>query len=301
LSRRHRRNSPSRATSLLLVGMAAVVLADVAMADLAATSAPRPTLSRRIRTRPFANKNVWMKDSEGSAYVPRNRSIWLSDDNARAVYEVNAITGGLKRMIGRAQFENARRAGGGPRAGADRTRDFESMAYDRTHDALYVFSGPCCAPSVLPTVFRLKRNAGGVFHVASYRILPRNADFNGAAWNPASGKIVVAHDEDFRTYDFTKNRLGGIFHVRNLVGVSGMGFSPDGASLFVTTDEERLRRVKWRTKRLFQGWNFDLTRFGIRDSRAVELINGRLYVSDGADSRANTDPFKYAVYVIRLN
>jgi hypothetical protein len=286
---------------LLLVGIVVALFADVAMADLVVTSAPHPTLARRIRTRPFANKNVWMRDSEGSAYVPRNRSIWLSDDNARAVYEVNAVTGALKRMIGSAQFESARRAGGGPRAGADRTRDFESMAYDRRHDALYVFSGPCCAPSVLPTVFRLKRNASGVFHVVSYRRLPGTSDFNGAAWNPASGNLVVVHDEAFRTYDYTRNRLGRIFRVRNLVGVSGMVFAPNGASLFVTTDEERLRRVKWRTKKLLPGWNFDLTRFGIRDSRAVELIDGRLFVSDGADSRANTDPFKYAVYVIRLN
>jgi hypothetical protein len=287
--------------SLLLVGLAIGVFTEVGIAAFAATSAPHPTLARRIRTRPFANKNVWMRDSEGSAYVPRNRSIWLSDDNARAVYEVNAITGGLKRMIGSAQFESARRAGGGPRAGVERTRDFESMAYDRRHDALYVFSGRCCGPSVLPTVFRLKRNAGGVFHVVSYRRLPRSADFNGAAWNPASGNIVVAHDDDYRIYDYTRNRLGGVFHVRNLAGVTGMVFTPNGRSLFVTTDDERLRRVNWRTRKLIPGWTFDLTRFGILDSRAVELINGRLYVSDGADKRANTDPFKYAVYVIRTN
>jgi hypothetical protein len=81
--------------SLLLVGLAIGVFTEVGIAVFAATSAPHPTLARRIRTRPFANKNVWMRDSEGSAYVPRNRSIWLSDDNARAVYEVNAITGGL--------------------------------------------------------------------------------------------------------------------------------------------------------------------------------------------------------------
>ena len=275
-----------------------VVLTSLASQDLA-LSALRLQQTRVIRTTPFVNKNVSMRDNEGSAYVPRNRSLWLADDNGRAVYEVNHTTGALKRVIGRTQFEAARRAGGGPRAGVDRTRDFESMAYDRAHDTLYVFSSNCCDPSVLPTAFRLKRNAKGVFHVASYRRLPRTLKVAAAAWNSAKGKIFIGHGKNLRTYNYRKNKLGRIFRVPNLTDITGMGFSPDGRFLIVTTGDEQLRRVRWATKRLVAGWTFGLDRFGIHDSRAVAVIRARFYVSDGDDTRSNADPLKYAVHVLR--
>jgi hypothetical protein len=282
--------------SLILV----VVLMTLASQDNLALAAPQLQRIRAIRTTPFVNKNVSMRDNEGSAYVPRNKSLWLADDNGRrAVYEVNHATGALKRVIGRTQFEAARRAGGGPRAGVNRTRDFESIAYDRAHDALYVFSSNCCDRSVLPTAFRLKRNARGVFRVASYRRLPRTLKVTAAAWNSASGKIFIGQGRNLRSYSYRKNKLGRIFRVPNLIGITGMGFSPDGRFLMVTTGDEQLRRVRWATKRLVAGWTFGLDRFGIHDSRAVALIRARFYVSDGDDARSNADPLKYAVHVLR--
>ena len=239
-----------------------------------------------------------MRDNEGSAYVPRNRSLWLADDNGRAVFEVNPATGGLKRGIGRRQFESAPRLGGGPRAGADRTRDFESIAYDRAHDTLYVFSSTCCGPSSLPAVFRLKRNAHGVFRVASYQPLPDSTRITAAAWNAANGKLYVGFGRDLRTYNYTRNSLGRAFRVPNLTDITGMGFSSNGRTLFVTTGAEQLRRIRWTTKRLVAGWTFGLTSFGVHDSRAVEVIGGRFYVTDGDDARPKTDPLRYAVYVL---
>jgi hypothetical protein len=283
----------TRAAGVVLV----VLFTLVASHELALAAQLQQT--RTIRTTPFANKNVSMRDNEGSAYVPRNQSLWLADDNGRAVYEVNALTGALKRVIGRTQFERARLVGGRlPMAGVDRTRDFESMAYDRAHDALYVFS--CCGPPVLPTVFRLKRNPKGVFHVESYRRLPSTAKISAAAWNPAGGKLFVGHGRDIRSYDYGKNVLGKIFRVPGLIEILGMGFSPNGSNLFVTTANEQLRRVRWATKTLVGGWTFDLTPFGIGDSRAVELIGKRFFVIDGNDARPNGDPLRFAVHVLRV-
>jgi len=45
------------------------------------------------------------------------------------------------------------------------------------------------------------------------------------------------------------------------------------------------------------GWTFDLTPFGVLDSRGVELIGDQFFVSDGADSRPSGDPLEYAVFV----
>jgi len=281
------------------VGLTLVVMLAVVVAQGLALSAPRLQQTRTIRTTPFANRNVSMRDNEGSAYVPRNKSLWLADDNGRAVFEVNPLTGGLKRGIGRQHFESARRPGGGPMAGVDRTRDFESMAYDRAHDTLFVFSSTCCAPSVLPTAFRLKRDARGVFRVDSYQPLPNGTKITAAAWNAANGRLYVGFGSDLRTYDYARNSLGRTFRVPNLTGILGMGFSPDGRYLYVTTGAEQLRRVRWATKRLVAGWTFGLTAFGIHDSRAVEVIDSRFYVVDGDDARSKADPLRYAVHILR--
>lgn len=83
-------------------------------------------------------------------------------------------------------------------------------------------------------------------------------------------------------------------------GITGMSFTPNGADLFLTTKAQKLRRVRWATKRLVPG-TFDLARFGIRDGRAVELIRGRFYVLDGYDGRSDADPRKYAVHVFAVS
>jgi hypothetical protein len=267
---------------------------------LASTSSARLQLARGIRTTPFVHSKVSMRDSEGSAYVPRDRSLWLADDNGRRIYEVNPVTGTLKRSIGRRHFENARRFGGGSAAGVSRTLDLESMAYDRAHDTLYVFSGSCCSSTVKPTVFRLKRNSRGKLYVESYQPLASSANYTAAAWNAANGKIYVGYGHDLRTYSYTTNKAGRAFRVPDLTGITGMSFSPNGADLFVTTFYEQLRRVRWSTKRLVSGWTFDLTRFGIHDARAVEYVGGRFYVSDGDDRRSDADPRKYMVYVFTV-
>jgi hypothetical protein len=176
----------------------------------------------------------------------------------------------------------------------------ESMAYDRAHDTLYVFSGSCCSSTVKPTVFRLKRNDRGKLSVESYQPLASSANYTAAAWNAANGKLYVAHGRDLRTYRYTTNTAGRPFRVPNLTEITGMSFTPDGANLFVTTYYEKLRRVRWSTRRLVSGWTFDLTRYGIHDARAVEYIGGRFYVSDGDDTRSDADPRKYMVYVFSV-
>jgi hypothetical protein len=296
----HQRGTTRVGFFLLAVVLTVAFSVDPAVA-LPPTSTPHLHLARIIRTTPFAKTTVSMRDGEGSAYVPRDRSLWLADDNGQAVYEVNAATGALKRVIGRSRFGSAMRHGGGPVAGPDRTRDLESVAYDRNHDALFVFSGSCCSPSVKPTVFRLKRNSRGKLSVESFQPLPSSANDTAAAWNVANGKLYVGYDTSLRTYHYGANTLGPVFGVPNVSGITGMSFTPNGADLFITTKAQKLRRVRWATKRLVPGWTFGLTRFGIRDGRAVELIGGRFYVLDGYDGRSEADPRKYAVYVFDVS
>lgn len=290
-----------RKTGATVVRSLLVALLVVLVGWVSPALAAQLQLARTIRTSPFAGSTLSMKDSEGSAYVPSDNSLWLADDNGRAVYEIDPITGTLKRKIGRGAFEAALKLGGGPQAGTYRTRDFESMAYDEATDSLYVFSGACCTLSVLPTAFRLKRiGTNGRFEVESYQPLASGADYTAAGWNGGDGKVYVAKGAVLRSYDYVTNTAGAGFKIPLLTGITGMDFSSDGADLYVTTNAEKLRRVDWASKTLVDGWTFDLTAFDVRDSRAVESINGQFYVSDGYDGRPVGDPLRHAVFVFNV-
>lgn len=258
-------------------------------------------LVRTIQTTPFAGSTLVMRDNEGSAYVPRDDSLWLAADNGRAVFEINPSTGALKRKIGKLSFEAAPQLGGGPQAGTWRTRDFESMAYDETTDSLYVFSGPCCTGEVLPTAFRLKRKGNsGTFKVESYQPLAAAATYTAAGWNSGDGKVYVAKGATIRSYDYVTNTAGAGFKIPLLTGITGMDFSSNGADLYASTNQETVRRADWASRSLVSGWTFDLTPFEVRDSRSVELIDGQFYVADGYDGRPLGDPLRYAVFVFSV-
>jgi hypothetical protein len=292
---------PARRGGARLARLLSVALVAVLVGSAAPAYAEQLQLVRTIRTTPFVGSTLVTHDVEGAAYVPRDGSLWISDDNGRAVFEIDPITGALKRKIGRAAFEAAKQFGGGPLAGTWRTRDFESMAYDETTDSLYVFSGPCCNTSVQPTAFRLKRRGNnGTFKVESYQPLVATANYTGAGWNGADGKVYVAKGAVIRSYDYVSNTTSPTFKIPLLSGITGMDFSSDGADLYVSTTAETLRRVDWASKTLVSGWTFDMTPFDVRDSRAVELINGQFYVLDGYDGRPLGDPLRYAIFVFSV-
>ena len=298
----HTRSSSRRAGTVGSVLLVAVLW--VAAPASGATSSPGLQLARTIRTSPFVNSTISMKDAEGSAYVPKDNSIWLADDNGRAIYEVDPTTGNLKRMIGNATFQATPRFGGGQVAGSTRDQDIESMAYDAARDALYVFSGICCSGSSQPTAFRMLRDGSGTFQVESYQPLPTGSDFTASGWNPADGKLYVGVHKDFRSYDYTANSPGPTFQVPTLRAILGMSFSSNGQQLYVahhdSSGNAQLSVVDWGTKTLVPGWTFTLTSFGIRDSRAVEMINGQFYILDGYDGRAKGDPLRHALYVFNV-
>jgi WD40 repeat protein len=236
-----------------------------------------------------------MGDNEGSSFVPSDNSLWLADDGKKRIYEVNPATGALKRTIARRVFDEALKFGGGPPAGKTRTNDFEAIAYDRANDVLYVFSGPCCNSSTLPTVFRLKRRSGQ-FQVDSYQPLASGADYTAAAWSPTDKKVYVGKGRYVQSFDYATRTTGGLLKI-GVTGITGMDFSPDGASLFVTNNKEKLVRVDWSTRTPVSGETLDLTPFGVRDSRAVAAVGARFFVSDGYDARATEDPLRHAVFV----
>ena len=82
----------------------------------AAQTSPHLKLVGVIRTTPFVHTQISMRDGEGSAYVPRDHSLWLAYDGTDAIFEVAPRTGIQTGDRGEA-FRSAHRFGGGPRAG----------------------------------------------------------------------------------------------------------------------------------------------------------------------------------------
>ncbi len=215
--------------------------------------------------------------------------------------------------------------GAGPLPIEANYNDLEALAYDKAHDRLYAFSGSS-GPSKR-TVFRLARGADGRFHPDAYQELPGSfadgtpvTDATAAAWNPADGNLYVGFQRTIRQFTFETNMLGDTPNVDRwtipgsvLGGVHGMTFDPSGGELITVWGiapgtkphtRSELVRLTWpadpaapRTQ--VPGWGaIDLTPFDIVNARDVELIDGRLYIGDGADTRAATDPHRYAVFVL---
>jgi len=300
LSRQPLRRLLTLGVLVALVLAAGAGLASDALAALPVTSTPELSLDHLLVTTPFVGSAVSVKDDEGSAYVARDNSLWLVDDDGRMIYEVNPDTGALKRTITRSQLAATTIFSGTATAGTDRNRDLESLAYDRATDTLYAFSGSCCTSTVLPTVFRLTRRNGSL-QLDSYQPLPTGSDFTAADWNPADHKLYVGISKTIRTYNYSTNAMGSTFQVSGLTGIQGFDFSADGSDLFVARSPAQLSRVDWATKTLVPGWTFDLTKFGMLDARAAALINDRFYVSDGYDHRAAGDPKSHAVFVFDVS
>ena len=263
---------------------------------------PGLALSRTFTAAPFSNTAVKAHDLEGSAYVPSNDALWLSDDNSDRVYEVDATTSILRRALPRADFADALPVGGvGTPAGLTRSDDLESIAYDPTGDVLYQFSGNCCGVAPFdPTVYRLMRDVDGNFQVESYQALPEGTDPTGAGWRPGVG-LFFTHGGGVASYNYASNTISAPTVVTGIDGgMTGVTFTPDGKQMIVTTTTERLQVIDVATWTVVPGFDFDLTPYGIVDARAVELVDGQLFVSDGYDFRALGDPLEYAVFVFDI-
>ena len=270
----------------IVAAVLSVAYAGAARADV------RLQVNRVIPTTPFLNSTVNIEDGEGMAYVPITDSLWIADDTADRIFEVDRITGTLLSYIEKSTLALAVEFEGTTEAGVSRAADLEGLAYDPVNDVLYAFSTDCC-PSPA-TVFRLVRSSPGqAFRAETYRALPSGfrpgAAFAGAAFHPTEG-LYVAGGAEIRPYDYVTNTLGEPVAIDPQItgAIFGMGFSLDGGELWVVTSADKVYRIDWASKQLVPGQAFELLAFDITDGRALEVIDNQLYVVDGAGSLAVT-------------
>ncbi len=288
---------------VIVSGLAPAVIVPTPATALSDPTIPWLTLNRTITSQPWGGSTTKAFDLEGSAYLHFDHTLWVVDDQRDAAYEIDPVTGKLLHSITQASFAGAKPFGGtAPLAGTSRADSFSSVAYDLINDTLYIFSGNCCGVAPFdPAVFRLTRNASGVFTVDSYQPLPEGTDAS-AAGVVLGGKLYFGKGQKIRTYDYATNTIGANITITGAgTAINGMAFAdPDTDTMLVTTADNTLVKVDAATWSAVPGWNFDLAPFGILNPTSVEVVGDRLFITDGYDARPAGDPLKYAIFVLDL-
>ncbi|MEP6624950.1 MAG: hypothetical protein ABJC79_10935, partial [Acidimicrobiia bacterium] len=205
-------------------------------------------------------------DIEGIGYVPGDTSMWIADDNADRLWEINPTTGAYKSQLrggnqssnsANVDFTTATQVGTGLTCGQaldgaivgdtaaleclSRTDDFESVIYDSSADVLYLTSGNCCTAGLPanypyhPTVYKLTKNVAGHtghFWPESWQALPEGQDPTAAGWRPGTG-MYFGKGTKIKTYDYATNTFGSDISL-GVSPVVGIDFV-DANTAFVTT------------------------------------------------------------------
>ena len=187
---------------------ASVLVAMGGTAHAVTSNPPNPqlTFAGTQTSHPFPGAPGTASDIEGLGYVPSDTSMWVADDNADRVWEINPSTGAYRSQLkggsGGTDFLAATNESSGVTCGAtvdptyfaadgvtpidtaaleclSRTDDFESVVYDPSGDVLYVTSGNCCNGG-LPTVYRYVDDDNNP--VTPPVLQPTSYPFNPTVW-----------------------------------------------------------------------------------------------------------------------
>ena len=113
--------------------------------------------------------------------------------------------------------------------------------------------------------------------------------------------MYVGVDSLIWSYRYKRKGVGKPIAVPGLSGITGMSFTGNGKGLLVARSPSVVSLVDWKTRTLVPGWTFDLAGAGVVDIRAVEMVRGRMWVTDGYDLRAPGDPLDHGLFVFRIS
>jgi len=260
---------------------------------------------------------VGLKDAESLLYVPSNNSLWISDDNAHKIYEMDLTTYKVKsiytnRMLeeysGVCRDKNNRRI-----QNCEGLTDLESIVYDDQNDLLYFYVGSAHST---PAIFRLTRDTLNDKFVlgdndastVDYRLL--DYEYQAAQF---IDQTIVARGYKLYVYDFdTNKRSDSIFETTNRQGkIYGMAYDGYGYG-WIITSKNYLLKVNWFTKNVEAAYQMadkgsTKTYNGVYDTRGLEIIGGEIYILEGinnygekgAASAPYGHPLKSSVHIYR--
>ncbi len=293
--------------SLSAVGVVAESVGAVGPAGPPLYPFPTIELVRTIVNNPFGGTtNKRPGDIEGMAYDPVKNSMFLADDSKHEIHEVDFTTGAHKRTFSRTELaavpEFTNGGPPGPAATEFRASDFEGVAYDDVNNVLYAVAGPCCPGNQsIPAVFRFVRDGGGNLVPETYQTLSNvlQNDYSGAG--ATGGVLYFGYGNKLIAYDYVTNTQSAPTGPMAVDGkINGVGFSQDGAQLWVTTSNETLQRFAWPSGLIESEHTLKLSTIGVPDSRAVEVVGDQIVVADGYDNYPPNTPQEFALRVYNV-
>lgn len=232
-------------------------------------------LLRVIHTKPFRDSYERLRDTEALAYIPATDALWIADDNSNSIVAIERSSGRFLRKLTKADFaaacEPTLNNGVQPHAYFD---ELETLAYDRGTGALYVINTVSRPENDRPAIFKVTgRNAP---RLSAWQPLPSGVAYNAAV--VIDGQMLIADSCQILTYDFETNGFSEkpkISHVQSAI----TGLAYDGRFLWVLNANKELIKLVWETGK--ETGRYDLGAFGISRPVGLEIVDGRIYLTDG--------------------
>jgi len=239
---------------------------------------------------------IGLRDPESLLYIPQNNTLWISDDNAHKVYEMDLTSNQVKNIYTNQMLEDFSGVcldeNGTSIPDCKGLTDLESIVYDDINDTLYIFSGKA---SSIASIFKLTRPSTDDTFVfddednttRDYRILGSH-EYEAAQF--VEGKMIIAIENVLYAYDFEtdiKTEVG--FETSRVQGhIYGMAYDGSDA-IWLITSNNYLLKIDWASKRLVASYRMSnnlgtKTYNGVYDTRGLEIINNKLYILEGMNN-----------------
>jgi outer membrane protein assembly factor BamB len=243
---------------------------------------------RTLDSKPFRGSRIFSGDIENLVYVNEEETLWISDDNADQIYQVDRNSGDFKaRLRARdmvAAFPDAGRCEDGdddPETECSYVEELETLAYDGQARTLYIINTvgdpERTPPKDKPAIFRLrKREADQNFRFRNWQELPNGPRYDAAV--VADGTLYVAVDAELRAYTWSDNTLDGTAALSTPHGnIVGAGY--DGEHVWLLTVSRKLVRIRWSDRSEDGVW--DLESQSIGKAKGLAVAPGEVFVADG--------------------
>ncbi len=266
------------------------------------------TLEKVIETRPFHLQiptNLNLGDVESMAYVPEDGTIWVGDDGANCVHEIEIATGTRLSVISKKDLlenfsgvkDNKAEHGG------SHLRELETSAYDRDNSILYIINTvnrPNKIPQPdIPAIYKFTRNNNGSFNYDSWHELSRDYGYGGMV--VIDGVIHISNKRKVYSYDFATKTFSDnpLFELDTSSNRPISGMSYDGEYLWLTVyhTSNKLWKVKWEDKSVVTSYDMSET---IADLRGVSVFGNQVILGEGY-SPSSTPSKNNEIYVYNIS
>lgn len=227
-------------------------------------------------------------DATSLAWVPRDDVFWTTDDNKNRLCALDRHTGACLNVVSREDlltaFPDAADCDDGdgePATSCSYTSEFETVAFAREEDLLYVINtvNDPASPTIVdrPAVFRMRPGAcRGCVEYDSWKPLPDGYTYRAAV--EIDGQMYVSNGANLHAYDFDSNTVTAEPAFEGIPGIV-TGLSSQGQVLYALTSSRNLVAVDWDDDVIES--THDLSPVGILTAAGLSVVRDSVYVLEG--------------------